>query len=90
MLVCCLKLSSIHKLFDLQEFENFTNKSNDVLSSIVDWNDFAGLLNVMSVLNQVKGRNQNIGDFFEMLRKLIDVLLQFNIIVPEKCAIQVG
>lgn len=53
------------------------------------WDDLNTLLKVMFVFNEINERNKHVQDLFEPLRKIVDLLLIYNVTVPERCSIQV-
>lgn len=77
--VCCL-----------QELEEFIINSNEVLSLVFDWDDSNSLLRILNVLNQIKDYEPSIKNLFPSLKKIIYMLMQYDIRIPKKCLNQVN
>lgn len=70
--------------------DEFIESSKMVLNMDFAWDDLNTLLKVMSVFNEINERNNHVQDLFEPLRKVVDLLLIYNVTVPERCSIQVN
>lgn len=74
----------------LKELEQFIDSSDQILSLKFEWDDFGALLKILTVLKSIGERESSIESLFPSLKKIIYMLLQYNVRVPRKCSIQVG
>lgn len=74
----------------VQEFEEFIKKSNEILSLAFDWDDSSSLLRILNVLNQIKDYESSTKNLFPSLKRIIYMLMQYDIKVPKKCLNQVS
>lgn len=74
----------------LQELEEFIIKSNEVLSLVFDWDDSNSLLRILNILNQINEYEPTIKSLFPSLKKIIHMIMQYDIKIPKKCSNQVG
>lgn len=63
--------------------------SNETLSIAFEWDDFGALLKIMTTLKSIGEREPSIGTFFLSLKRIIFMLLQYDVRVPKKCSLQV-
>lgn len=74
----------------LDELEKFIAYASKELSIELADDDYEGLLKVMSVLNEVKAKQEAGADtMFEPLRDIIDVLKEYGVDFPEETYEQV-
>lgn len=76
-------------IFVLKELEHFINESNKVLSLTFEWDDSSTLLKILSVLNQINVREPKIKYLFPSLKKIIYMIMQYDVKIPRKCTNQV-
>lgn len=79
----------IYILLLLQELEKFIINSTEVLSLVFDWDDSNSLLRILNVLNQIKEYEPSIKNLFPSLKKIIYMLMQYDIKIPKRCLNQV-
>lgn len=77
-------------LFTSQGLEEFINESNNVLSLVFDWDDSSSLLRILNVLNQIKEYEPSIKSLFPSLKRIIYMIMQYDIKIPKKCSNQVA
>lgn len=74
----------------LKELEQFIETSDEILALKFEWDDFGALLKIMTVLRSIGEREMSIETLFPSLKKIIYMLLQYNVRVPRRCSMQVG
>lgn len=76
-------------LFFFQEYDSFINCSNKILSQPIESENFNVLLNIMTVINDIKKRDKNAEQLFDGLKKDLFTLLQYDVHVSKKILCQV-
>lgn len=72
-----------------KDLEEFIETSDKTLALKIKWDDFGGLLKIMTALKNIGERESSIESLFHSLQKIIYMLLQYSVRVPRKCTIQV-
>lgn len=76
------------KCFNLQEYDSFINSSNRILSQPIESENFNVLLTIMTVINDIKKRDENADQLFDGLKKDLFTLLQYDVHVSKKILTQ--
>lgn len=83
----CNELTPLGAMKDLDQF---IESSDKILSLVFEWDDFGALLKIMTVLKSIAERETGIEAHFQSLKRIIYMLLQYNVRVPKKCSFQVS
>lgn len=73
-----------------QELEAFIERSNEILTLAFEWDDSSSLLRVLNVLNQIKVYESSIINLFPSLKKIVYMIMQYDIKIPKRCLNQVN
>lgn len=70
--------------------EEFIKKSNETLSLVFERDDSNSLLRILNALNQINDCETTTNNLFPSLKRIIYMLMQYDIKIPKKCLNQVS
>ena len=77
-----------HLIRSLEELNSFIEKADEALMMQVREGDYEGLIKVMEYLALVSARQRATDSMFEPLQDLIDLLRQYNMVIPNESLAQ--
>ncbi len=77
-----------HVVKSLSDLNNFIEKADEGLMQQVHEGDYDGLVKVMEFLKIVKEKQTTTDTMFEPLKKIIDLLRNFGVVIPEESLVQ--